>query len=853
MMFILFFVLGSLIFVALLLLSDHRKEIEFDFLEFFTFSTVFGLLSLGLLGLFLAEIGHFNFKNIFALFLLLASISIFLVLQNKRKGWGLVKIKFLPKEELLLLIWAAVFLLVIIRKPFEWIYWGRDPAFYVNTGVRIAKTDTLFMKEKRVELATDPVKRKFFFYGGRSPKVLRLPLYFYCSLEDFGCSGKKLGGLYIGKGGLIKPQFFHLYSTLFALSFLFTNSLLVSLFVTPFLMLLSLLVGFYWLRRIFNYKRTNKETIFAVIFLILSSINFAIVWYSKYPNAEVVSLLLVLTGFYFLTLSEKHAKGLLAVVGGSFLGLNFFNKIDFFLSLPLLPIFLLLSRYLEKKIEFRFFLSALAVGLVGFFHSLIVSTPYVVDNIGPALKHLFPINENILLWLIAFLLFSIYIWLLVFKNQRICFWFNKNVLTPITKNILNSNFLLVILILFFSFLFYRTNGAEIRSDSYNLIKILWYVGFPVLFGGLLEIYFQIKETKSRGSLLPESFIYLWLFYFLFYLYRARIYPDHPWWARRFVFLIIPGLILFFTLFLKRVWHKKNRFLFIVLLPLTLVIYLRMSFPLWKFVEYEGAIKAIGEIASIVEEEKVPIFLSGNEVFRNRVGGPLLNIYGKDIIPLLGRKKYGLSAIYNHWTLMSQEIANNGYVLFIGESIPFWGLNFSYEKIHSGKIPIVEWPRTEDRLSLKPNELIEVSYGIWKIGFAGEGEKSVLFPSEIYGLSEFGFYQPEKDEEKGTEFIWSSEHFLIPFLGKREGSLKIKLVLFPQAQQKIDSVVGQLNECLVDPIIGKEGGEEFLLMVFDKKCLIEDGPQRFEAKSDTFQPEGGDERLLGICIKRIEIN
>ena len=250
-------------YITLSVFFEGRKDgfANLQTLEVLFLIVLTSILLASWIGITLAELGFFSILNL--LILLLAYSSI-LYLRFK-PNLSFIKVTNVDYTTLFLLVIILFTTLFLFFKPFEWISGGRDPGVYVNTGVNIARTGSIEIYDKELEGMSDNLKEA----------VYQLPQNAGDSVTIF-----QFPGFYMTRSGRVLPQFFHLYPVLIAI-FYSILGLKAGLYITPLLGLLAVLSVFFAGSRIFNRN-------VGFIAALLLSLNFAEVWFSRYPNSEIV-------------------------------------------------------------------------------------------------------------------------------------------------------------------------------------------------------------------------------------------------------------------------------------------------------------------------------------------------------------------------------------------------------------------------------------------------------------------------------------------------------------------------------------------------------------------------------------
>jgi hypothetical protein len=163
--------------------------------------------------------------------------------------------------------------------------------------------------------------------------------------------------------------------------------------------------------------------------------------------------------------------------------------------------------------------------------------------------------------------------------------------------------------------------------TYNLIPFF-------IFTGVFLLNFLRK--KEREKIRGKSKFFLLPFVFslptLIYLFDANISLDHPWYFRRFIFMIIPMTILYATLFLCCLRYS-NRWLFRAIVLLIISLNILLLFP----------------VASDGQPEKNLLTFGQNQHLLAQIEELSSNFSDKDLI-LVSQQSSG-----SGWSLMSEPL------------------------------------------------------------------------------------------------------------------------------------------------------------------------------------------------------
>lgn len=465
----------------------------------FIFSLILSPIITSFLSLILLFFGIFNF---WAIFFFAFSLSIYGILKIK-------KFEFSFKNFIYpLIILALIFPFFLIQgEPFEG---ACDAGVYISSALHLIDKGSYFYKFD-----------EFLPSDLKEISILKTN-YQYSWQETYP-------GIVLLKEKFV-PQFFPLYSIHLGI-FYKIFKIKGLLFCNFWFFFLTLLV-FYKLLNLFLHK------FLSFLSLLIFSLNPGIIYFLKYPTAEILLAFLVLSFMYFFIIYNKNEKTSFAFFSTSFLSLSLLAKfLSYFLFFPIFLYYLT-----KKKIIDKFFLFLSCFMIFPLFYILKFNYPYFLNHLLPILR----------LKYAFFIIFSGLIYY-IFRGKK---YF--------------KNFLKILPIFFFLLsiwaLLIRPNPNEILEEN-NLLEFAFYFGFLSFAISLLGVLFSSYKKK---------FIFLNLNYYLFLIliiFGTSDNPLHPFSFRRYIPLFLPLASIYFSNFLKLL-NFKNYFSIIILI-------LSIFYPLYK--------------------------------------------------------------------------------------------------------------------------------------------------------------------------------------------------------------------------------------------------------------------------------
>jgi 4-amino-4-deoxy-L-arabinose transferase-like glycosyltransferase len=554
------------------------------------------LTAYGLLGVGLGNLGVFRP----GLVLLASGLAAFFLSLTPRVGPGVKRRGRLPKSDLV--VWLALPLMALLFfPPFEYIFGGRDPGVYVAVGAGLAREGRLRSVDEQIASLSRSDRQFYYRLRGKEGN------------KQWGDSYRKnrqYPGLFVtdSERGEVTPQFYPLYPVLLAAGY-FAGGPIGELAVTPFLTILALAAVYLFGREVFSSR-------VAVWSFILILISYPVLWYSRYPNSELPTTLFLFGGAWLFCLAWRRRLISLSLLSAVIVGAALLLRIDTILLL--FPLLLLLAgggRREERRL-IKAFVLALAPFLVFWLvEGWYFSRPYFTHVV---------LGENPgRLWtaigaaVLAPVLFAAAPPLSRIGFKRIFGRFHK-LLVELTGMGL---FVFIITLQISGFI------APTISDLANLLKLEWYLTPPVVLIGFWGVW-RLLTRRWREP--PVRFVFGYaLFVSLFYLYKARVTPVHPWWVRRFLPVAIPALVIAFVWMIAGWSARWGRFLRIFVFGFTAAVYLAISVSMVRFDLFRGGLRLLDYTASVLPAEALVVADDDWGVLAT----PLYYLYGRRVVPL----------------------------------------------------------------------------------------------------------------------------------------------------------------------------------------------------------------------------
>jgi len=638
-------------------------------------ATVLAILTLSILisgisAMLLAQLGIFSLVGWLVTLLVFSLILLSRNLIRREFAWPFRS----PADLRGLLVFAVLVVFAAqVFRPSEWIVAGRDPGVYFNTAAQIARNGSILVHDRLMAAL---------------PESYLSSLYLVLKTTNcqYGLYGSQHLGFYIydAQNGLVVPQFLHLFPSLMAVFFA-AGGPTAALLLTPLLSLISLAT-------VFAVARTISSWEVGIATVLLLAFNFAEVYFSRGPYPEILMQLLIFGAVLaVMQVVSGHETRFYSVVFAIAVGGLTMTKEEGWVSAFLLAGFAaytigrpLLTRRFATSICLLICLGGYSAFSSFVFWRLYMS--YTIEGmlfgrIDPCL-----LPSYTFLLIVIGLAFSVPAALLI---GALLPRLSLGRFLSIMQTRLRSTFttgLIMSLVGILLYGYYVHPSGEIINNSWNLVKLGWYVGnIPGLVGGLIGMVLLVAKDTRRNKFLAAVFIAYSIF-----LASALITPDQPWWARRFIAGIIPLIAIGVSEFawavsklnFRRV--KVGKPLAIVLFLVVLILTARHLPLIENYVEYKGVVQQVDVLALQFPASAV-ILYSANDVYALWVAPPLRYVHGLNPIPFRRFDQNVVNAV-NGWLGEGFHV----FLLRVPENqVSQFGMHFVVQKAGSVTISYVQ--------------------------------------------------------------------------------------------------------------------------------------------------------------------
>ena len=495
--------------------------------------------------------------------------------------------------------------------PAEYVLGGRDPGVYLIEGVQIAQTGSLVVRDPMVE--TLPPEFRSMFIGQRaniSHYGTRFMAFFVTDPDT----------------GLVVGQFPHLYPVWVAIGY-GLDGLSGARRAVGVLAVFSVVAVYFCGAWLFGRPA-------AILGAVLLTLNVAEVWYSRYPNAEILTQLLVFTAILAFSRATVDEDRFFAPLAASLFALSMLAHFSAILVIGAIGLTVLLGTIDARRLQASF-LVPLTIGLafVAWYYGTILSEYLgrplaIMSRAGPVQVALGGIG---LALLCSVFLFA--------RHGR--FRAQIHVWLPWCVGIT------LIILAAYSYFFRMPVGRLAPHDAAALRDFAAVYISPLgLIMALLGLWVLIRRAFWPGL----AFIVSLAAFSCFVFYKIRIVPEHFWLARRFLPIILPSACLLigytislpasvrFPAFLERRGIRAGLLaLGAVLLVVLVGRSVAATLPILSYVEYAGVIPRLEALADEVSDSDLVLIEARQASDLHTLAVPLAYVYARQVLLLTTRE------------------------------------------------------------------------------------------------------------------------------------------------------------------------------------------------------------------------
>lgn len=487
----------------------------------------------------------------------------------------------------------------------EYVIGGKDPGVYVNEGIQIAQRGALVVPDP-VVASVPPFARDLFF-----PSHQRAEYY---SIRFMGFFIRDPGA------GEVVGQFPHLFPASIAIGYGVDGLSGARRTVGVWAMLGVIAVYFAGVRVVGRAAAAAAAGLLAL--------NVVQVWFSRYPNSEVVMQALLFAALLANARAQVERMSFFAPISAALLVLLVFLRFDAVLAVAAVLGAVALSGFKGRKPHWTFFV-VLATGAV-------LTIAYLLGPLRPYAYLPIVFLTNLPWWAYALLASAAVAgaWMLFdgWRHPRLAAY--VVVITPVLL-------IAIVFVLSTYALAFRHPGGKLTGyDAYALRTFaMWYVTLPGFIAALAGYALVTRRAFWEA---PALVLTITLFA-CFFFFKVRIVPDHFWMARRFLPVVLPGTLLFASA-VALGWSRGgprrvqliHHLIGLAFVGLLATQFARAARPVLPHVEYAGIIPRLEQLAGTIADDDLLLVESRDASDTHVLGLPLAYIYARNVLVLSSR-------------------------------------------------------------------------------------------------------------------------------------------------------------------------------------------------------------------------
>ncbi|MBL8141373.1 MAG: glycosyltransferase family 39 protein [Acidobacteria bacterium] len=729
---------------------------------------------------------------------------------------------FLP---LLIVVTAAW----LYRPASEFIVGGKDPGAYMNEGIQIAQRGAFLVHDPVVAKVPQATRDLFFPFYGTSD---------YYSLRFMGFFVKD------PQAGTVVGQFPHLFPASIAIGY-GLNGLSGARDTVVWWTLLGFAAVYLLGARLFG-----RGPAFAATALL--ALNVVIVWFARYPNAEVVMLALLSAAILATTRALTDGDRAFGALAGWLLVLLLFLRFDAVIGVAAIVTAITLAHTQGHRIGAAFWLVLVA--------GIALWWPYLTGPMAGYAQYplLFTRNQGV----IYFLALGVVAVMAVFRisvGSRMSRLIRTA--TPLTMAVV------LVTLGLYAFFFRVAAGKLAPHDADSLRTFAWYVGL----GPLALLAIAIPTVARQLFWRDPAFFTTASAYALFFFYKIRIVPEHFWMSRRFVPVILPATLLLvcaLAAWLTRriAWRVWPRGASVAAAAAVVVVAApiawqsaRLSAPVIRHVEYAGLIPKLEQLAQRFTAQDLVVVESRNASDAHVLALPLAYIYARNVILLASpapdkrlvetfiddaRKHYG--AIY---------FLGGGGTDLLTKRVGVQPVDGDRFQVAEYDAPINAYPQGVKRK--------EFDYGIYRfVDAQGLATQAAITIGDDDDLQVLRFHAKEQDPRSGRTYRWTRDASYLSLLNLTPSSSQLVLSM-ANGNRPAAAGTARVTVSIGDVVLGtadvdgdiREHAFGIPPGIAARGAASED-PTRVKIAVSTWVPRTAigapDDRELGVMLWRAEV-
>jgi hypothetical protein len=731
--------------------------------------------------------------------------------------------------------WSATIPLVLVLlaasrffPAAEYIIGGKDPGVYMNEGIQIAQRGGLVIRDPVVASVPSFARGLFFpSFGQTAYDSLRFMGFFITRVD----------------GGEVVGQFPHLFPASIAIGY-GVNGLSGARQTTGVWAILGVLAVY------FTGVRILGRTAAAAAATLLA-LNVIQVWFAKYPNSEVVMQALLFAALLANARAHVDGERFFAPVAALLLGLLLFVRFDAVLAIIGVVGSLLLGSCHGQRVRAGFVTVLAATSAL--------AALYLLGPMRPYAQRPIIFLTTLPAWQVAVLAAAACGGIGVAVSRA-----RSAAPSPVIARWAPATIAAAVWLLALYALVFRHQAGKLAIHDAEALRTFanWYVTLPALLAALIGLALAARRWFWRDPALLVTLIVFSCFFF----YKIRIVPEHFWMTRRFLPVILPGVLLLAAAAAFEGWRSPTaasgrlrmtvRLLFVGVLAFQ---YAGASRPVVRHVEYAGLIPRLEQLAGTIGDDDL-LVAEGRDAQTDVhvLALPLAYIYARNVLVLHSpRPDKAVFAEFLAW-------ARTRYrrVLFMGGgSTDLLSHRYGVKPLASDRFQVPEYDAPINRYPLVVRQK-EFEYGVYEFTDAAPVE-GLWFDLDVGrgdDLHVLRFHAKEQTE--GHTFRWTRATSYLSVTVIHQSSREVTLWMSnggrPGSAPPAEVTV-YLQDHLLGSAIVRGGFEPYRFEIppgVASVAAAAGDPIELKLVTRTWQPRAAlgtpDDRDLGVMLDRVAV-
>jgi hypothetical protein len=717
--------------------------------------------------------------------------------------------------------------------PAEYVMGGKDPGAYMNEGVQIAQRGTLVIADSVARGVPMPFRALFF-------NRVDDPTYFASRFMGFYLLNPDTGA--------VVGQFPHLFPAWIAVAY-GVDGLTGARAVIGLWAVLGLVAVYFAGARLIGRAAAAAGAG-------LLAVHVMQVWYSRYPNAEIVVQALVFAAILAYARADRDGDPLFAPIAALLLVLAMFAHMSGAFAVAGVGAAALLGFVEDGRPRLAFTVPLLLGTALALVYLATFIPPYFalpagfINNLGPSRQAAFAA--------VVIVVAVMALWARSAAKGSGLRW-APAVLTAVV-------WLLAIYAYFF-----RVAGDSLASYDADSLRTFtsFYLTPYALAAALLGFALVARSLSSTAPLLLTLVTFS-----LFFFFKIRVVPVHFWAARRFLAVILPGALLLVgaAAFGPIRWSEAGQawtdrsipFRARTAIGLLLVLllgwhYFAAAQPILKHVEYAGLIPRVERLAAMIGDDDLVLVEARAASDAHVLALPLAYIYARKVLVLASaspdKQSFREFLIWAHSRYRRIIFMGGGGTELLSRAM-------TVKPVQGDRFQIPEY---ESALDAYPRGVRFKEFDLSVYEFLPGVPTAVDFDLDVGATDDLyvrHFYAKERDGQ-GVTFRWTKDFSYVSILGTRPGDRHLT-VWMSNGGRPTSAGAAQVRIALNGNPVGTvtvgAGLQPYRFeLPEDLAAAVSRSEEAAELRLDTptWNPSrtlgGPDDRELGVMVDRVELN